>query len=306
MLHVFALFGFVGSIALPTMEASGQRSDSAVSGPKETAESWWKRHQATGHQLEVPLSEMQTLAYPASAFPAGGDASRAQPQAAATSRNRSGPVARDANNAEPPTLPLPSSQLLDNNNLVARMVQAGIVEYSQVQPASPPSAVQAEATAPPGSPVPPSSLLKELIRAGTHLGATMAMMGAHEAHLEEEVAISGGHLPVLGAHEAQHLLSNISGNVIHMDPVPHHWDSTRCGDMKKRTGRFFAFGDSYCIDMEFTGISIRSAGLRRPAPADRDRTRSPPPAWARRTDSAETIDDDGDADNLLSEKSSEK
>ena len=294
MLHVFALFGFVGSIALPTMEASGQRSDSAVSGPKETAESWWKRHQATGHQLEVPLSEMQTLAYPASAFPAGGDASQAQPQAAATSRNRSGPVARDANNAEPPTLPLPSSSS-----------QAGIVEYSQVQPASPPSAVQAEATAPPGSPVPPSSLLKELIRAGTHLEATMAMMGAHEAHLEEEVAISGGHLPVLGAHEAQHLLSNISG-VIHMDPVPHHWDSTRCGDMKKRTGRFFAFGDLYCIDMEFTGISIRSAGLRRPAPADRDRTRSPPPAWARRTDSAETIDDDGDADNLLSEKSSEK
>ncbi len=295
MLHVFALFGFVGSIALPTMEASGQRSDSAVSGPKETAESWWKRHQATGHQLEVPLSEMQTQAYPASAFPAGGDASQAQPQAAATSRNRSGPVARDANNAEPPTLPLPSSSS-----------QAGIVEYSQVQPASPPSAVQAEATAPPGSPVPPSSLLKELIRAGTHLEATMAMMGAHEAHLEEEVAISGGHLPVLGAHEAQHLLSNISGNVIHMDPVPHHWDSTRCGDMKKRTGRFFAFGDLYCIDMEFTGISIRSAGLRRPAPADRDRTRSPPPAWARRTDSAETIDDDGDADNLLSEKSSEK
>ena len=291
MLHVFALFGFVGSIALPTMEASGQRSH----GPKETAESWWKRHQATGHQLEVPLSEMQTLAYPASAFPAGGDASQAQPQAAATSRNRSGPVARDANNAEPPTLPLPSSSS-----------QAGIVEYSQVQPASPPSAVQAEATAPPGSPVPPSSLLKELIRAGTHLEATMAMMGAHEAHLEEEVAISGGHLPVLGAHEAQHLLSNISGNVIHMDPVPHHWDSTRCGDMKKRTGRFFAFGDLYCIDMEFTGISIRSAGLRRPAPADRDRTRSPPPAWARRTDSAETIDDDGDADNLLSEKSSEK
>ncbi len=294
MLHVFALFGFVGSIALPTMEASGQRSDSAVSGPKETAESWWKRHQATGHQLEVPLSEMQTLAYPASAFPAGGDASQAQPRAAATSRNRSGPVARDANNAEPPTLPLPSSSS-----------QAGIVEYSQVQPASPPSAVQAEATAPPGSPVPPSSLLKELIRAGTHLEATMAMMGAHEAHLEEEVAISGGHLPVLGAHEAQHLLSNISG-VIHMDPVPHHWDSTRCGDMKKRTGRFFAFGDLYCIDMEFTGILIRSAGLRRPAPADRDRTRSPPPAWARRTDSAETIDDDGDADNLLSEKSSEK
>ena len=47
MLHVFTLFGFVGSIALPTMEASGQRSH----GPKETAESWWKRHQATGHQL---------------------------------------------------------------------------------------------------------------------------------------------------------------------------------------------------------------------------------------------------------------
>ncbi len=47
MLRVFTLFGFVGSIALPTMEASGQRSH----GPKETAESWWKRHQATGHQL---------------------------------------------------------------------------------------------------------------------------------------------------------------------------------------------------------------------------------------------------------------
>ena len=168
MLHVFALFGFVGSIALPTKEASGQRSDSAVSGPKETAESWWKRHQA------FCRSEMQTLVFPGLPFPAGGDASQAQPQAAATSRNRSGPVARDANNAEPPTLPLPSSSS-----------QAGIVEYSQVQPASPPSAVQAEATAPPGSPVPPSSLLKELIRAGTHLEATMAMMGAHEAHLEE-------------------------------------------------------------------------------------------------------------------------
>ncbi len=47
MLHVFTLFCFGGSIALPTMEASGQRSH----GPKETAESWWKRHQATGHQL---------------------------------------------------------------------------------------------------------------------------------------------------------------------------------------------------------------------------------------------------------------